>query len=138
MRMTTQLTFVVSVSLLALFSAAAQQQPDVVLRNHKFTFGSSDFEAMVRNDRFCLPANERLVEIKKVNFEPGKSNSSVSVLPDLTANCINVIVNLPPAQKVCTDIPMVRGFQVKMESKCIVISRPFIEFDVEYTAIEQK
>jgi hypothetical protein len=77
----------------------------VTIRSRPFSFVSTSPSPAPKTDQFCLPRGEQLVEVLRV--DPGNSNapSDVNVKGDVTSNCIEISLTLPPARQICTSIP---------------------------------
>jgi hypothetical protein len=120
--------------LVAAQCAASAQQ--IETKSNEFTFSTGASDGEMRRDQFCLPSTERLVNVIGVTVASSNAKSQVNVTPNLSSNCIEMEIQLPAAQRVCTNIPRVSGGllpRIETEQKCSVIPA-VIRFSVNYTS----
>ncbi|HLH87041.1 MAG TPA: hypothetical protein VKX28_01180 [Xanthobacteraceae bacterium] len=124
--------FVLAILAVPLGGAAAQEMSETA----QFTFQSTDSAPATKNQRFCLPAGQRLVRIDHVDVAQSNSASTVNITPDSSSpNCVMMTVQLPPAKKICSKIPVTTGIFQKMEfnDQCTTIPTSLV-YTVHYTA----
>ena len=102
-------------------------------KSRDFTFTSEESVTSTKKDRYCLPREENLISVKNVFVAQSNAKATISVNPDLTSNCIDMIVQLPPAVPVCTDIPKVTSFppQVTFQKECKTVPTT-VRFSLSY------
>lgn len=113
-------------------SGAFAQEVD---RTKEFAFTSGSTDAATRTERFCLSRDENLIEVKRVSVAESNTPASVDVKPDPSANCFDVVVQLPPATNVCTEIPKIKNAllaTVTVERQCASVPT-IINFAVTYS-----
>jgi hypothetical protein len=121
------------ISVLIFFGTLLSLRAEEVIKTKKFVFDSNESHNSKKTERFCLPLEERLVEVKGVFVEQSNSKADINITPDLNSNCININVDLPPASSVCTEIPQVSGFPPRVTNKRLCQSVPTtLHFSVNY------
>ena len=116
-----------------LLAAPSNSRTQEFIKTKEFSFTSQNTMPSTRAERFCLPLEERLVTVRDVVVRQSNSKSVVNVTPDLNSNCVNMTIEMPPAQSVCTDFPKVSGFppNVTMEKLCNTVPA-VISFVLQY------
>jgi len=111
--------------------AQPQKTSDTVQNSQQFAFTTAASGGLTKSDRFCLPRDQRLLKVIGVETFSSNGQSTINAWPDLTANCVELSVVLPPAKSVCTKIPQIHGFTLKFNEKCDYIPT-IVGFSVKY------
>jgi hypothetical protein len=115
-------------SLVSLASAEAQSVKYV-----DFTARSDKLVTTTETQRFCLPDSERLIRVVTEPVKFVDSSYKVSFGADTAANCIVFTSTLPPAEKICTRIPVPSFPSVVWKQKCDIVPNSFtLSIDYEF------
>lgn len=85
--------------------ALPAEMTPVTTNSKQFSFTATSLGSQKREDEFCLPRDEQLVRVLRVNVNDSNSRSNVNVQGDIGSNCIKVSVMIPPARQICTSVP---------------------------------